>query len=52
MSLPKPTPKKIDKFKKPIKKKSFKKTERRMAFKEGGAVERFLQRHPDYNPED
>lgn len=41
--------KKGDKFKKPIKKKSFK--QKRMAFKEGGAVERFLQKYPDYNPE-
>lgn len=41
-------------FKKPIKKRSFKKADRvkRVAkFKDGGAVERFLQKYPDYNPE-
>jgi len=40
-------------YKKPIKKKSFKKAARvkRMAYKEGGAVERFLTKYPDYNPE-
>ncbi len=43
-------PTKADKFKKPIKRKSFKKKPvAKMA--EGGAVERFLQKYPDYNPE-
>lgn len=42
----------LDKFKKPIKRKSVKKkTQKRAAYAEGGAVERFLQKYPDYNPE-
>jgi hypothetical protein len=44
---------KLKKMKKPIKRKSFKKADRvkKPAFKEGGAVERFLAKHPDYSPE-
>ncbi len=44
---------KLSKIKKPIKKKSLKKADRvkKPAFKEGGAVERFLAKYPDYNPE-
>ena len=43
---------KLKKLKKPIKRKSLKKADRvkRPAFKEGGAVERFLSKYPDYNP--
>ena len=41
----------LSKFKKPIKRKSLKKKQPRAAYAEGGAVERFLQKYPDYNPE-
>lgn len=46
------TPTKVKSFKKPVKRKVIKKkTQKRMGFAEGGAVERFLQKYPGYNPE-
>jgi hypothetical protein len=41
---------KLQKLKKPIKRKQLKKRPR-YAFKEGGAVEKFLAKYPDFDPE-